>query len=80
MPTTENKAREILVELAGIEPERITRGAHLFDDLGGDSLDRVEWVMEAEERFDIAIPDETADRLCTFGEYVDAIDAELANA
>jgi acyl carrier protein len=72
--------REILVFHLGVELERLTDGARLQEDLGADSLDRVEIVMSCEERFDIEIPNQSAGRFTTVGEAVSFLEAQLAAA
>jgi acyl carrier protein len=72
--------REILVFHLGVEPARLTDGARLKEDLGADSLDRVEIVMSCEERFDIEIPNQSADRFGTVGEAVRFLEAQVASA
>lgn len=64
------EVRRILVELIGIEPERVTDNAMLVGDLGADSLDVIEIAMELEDVFDIAIPDASAERFVTVGDVV----------
>lgn len=64
------EVRRILVELIGIEPERVTDNAMLVGDLGADSLDVIEIAMECEEVFDIEIPDEDAVKFVTVGDVV----------
>lgn len=67
----EGKITEILVEHLGITPEEITPEASFIEDLGADSLDTVELVMELEETFDMQIPDEEAEKLTTVGAVSD---------
>lgn len=67
----EGKIRDILVEHLGIAPEEVTPEAAFIEDLGADSLDTVELVMELEETFDMQIPDEEAEKLTTVGAVTD---------
>jgi acyl carrier protein len=69
--------REILVFHLGVEPARLTDGARLKEDLGADSLDRVEIVMSCEERFDIEIPNQSADQFTTVGEAIRFLEAQV---
>lgn len=78
MKDIEIRARDMLVGHLGVEPEQIVRSASFIDDLGADSLDTVEIVMNAEETFGIEIPDEEADEVRTFGELVDLIERKLS--
>ena len=66
----EAKVKEIIVENLGVDSEKVTRDASFVEDLGADSLDTVELVMEFEEEFEIEIPDEYAEKLTTVGEAV----------
>ena len=74
----EDKVREIIVEQLGVAPEEVVPEASFIDDLGADSLDIVELVMELEEEFEITIPDEQAEKIKTVGEAIDYIERELA--
>lgn len=56
-----------------IVKDEIVNGTKLTEDLGADSLDLVELVMQIEEEFDIEIPDEEFENIATFGELVDLI-------
>jgi acyl carrier protein len=57
----------------GQTPEKITRETSFINDLGADSLDTVELVMEFEDEFEISIPDEDAEKIQTVGNAVDYI-------
>ena len=59
--------KPIIVEQLGVEEEEITMESSFIDNLGADSLDIVELVMALEEKFDIVIPDEDAEKLRTVG-------------
>lgn len=62
--------QEFLGERLGVEPDRIGPGFDFVNDLGADSLDTVELVMELEEEFDISIPDEAAEKIQTVGDAI----------
>jgi acyl carrier protein len=64
---------EIVSEQMGVAKDQITRETEFIKDLGADSLDTVELVMEFEEEFDIQIPDEEAEKIQTVGQAVDYI-------
>ena len=64
------KVTEILVDKLGIAQSEITPDANFVKDLGIDSLDYAEIVMEFEQTFDIRIPDDDAEKLQTFGQAV----------
>jgi len=71
------KVTEILVEKLGIAESEITPEANFVKDLGIDSLDYAEIVMEFEQSFDIRIPDDDAEKLQTFGEAVKYIQGKI---
>ena len=73
MPAVEEKVRQIIVDQLGVEATDVTPTASFVDDLGADSLDRVELVMALEETFDIEIPDEEAEKITTVQNAVDYI-------
>lgn len=60
--TTFERVKDIVVEKLGIDPADVTDDAQLIDDLGADSLDIVETVMDFEAGFNIEIPDEAAEK------------------
>lgn len=57
------KVTKVVVEKLGVKEEQVKADASFVDDLGADSLDRVELVMALEDEFDIEIPDEDAEKL-----------------
>ena len=67
---------EIVSNRLGADKEKITPKTHFVNDLGADSLDTVELVMELEDEFDTKIPDEEAEKIQTIGEAVDYIDKQ----
>jgi len=69
--SVESKVKEIIVEQLGVDAGQVTPEASFVDDLGADSLDTVELVMALEEKFDIEIPDEDAEKITTVGEAID---------
>lgn len=70
----ESKVRSIIVEKLGVDEDDISRDASFTDDLGADSLDTVELIMEFEKEFDITIPDEEAEQIETVGDAVDYLE------
>ncbi len=77
MATTEERVRNIIVELLGVDPEKITREARFREDLEADSLDLVELIMEFEQEFGGEISDEEAQKLETVGQVLDYLEARL---
>jgi len=71
------KVKEIIVDKLGVEDGKITMEAKFIDDLGADSLDTVELIMQFEEEFGLEIPDEDAEGLISVGEAVDYITQKL---
>jgi len=75
MSTILEKVQEVIVDRLGVEKEEITVEASFKDDLGADSLDTVELIMELEETFDIEIADEDAEGMQTVGDVIKYIEA-----
>ncbi len=73
--TTFEKVKKIVIEKLGVPEDKVTEDAKFINDLGADSLDVVEFVMEVEKEFDITISDEDATKLNTVGDAVKYIDA-----
>ena len=71
---TSNRVIEIVVDKLGVEQNKVTENAKFIDDLGADSLDTVELIMEFEDEFSIEIPDEDAETILSVKEAVDYID------
>jgi len=75
--STFEKVRDVIVEKLGVDAAKINEDASFIDDLGADSLDTVELIMQFEEVFDIEIPDEDAETITTVGKAVKYIDSKL---
>ncbi|NQV41698.1 MAG: acyl carrier protein [Candidatus Marinimicrobia bacterium] len=75
--STFEKVRDVIVEKLGVDAGKITEDASFIDDLGADSLDTVELIMQFEEVFDIEIPDEDAETITTVGKAVQYVDSKL---
>jgi acyl carrier protein len=69
------KVTSIIVDKLGVEESEVTTEASFTNDLGADSLDTVELIMEFEKEFNIAIPDEQAEKIGTVGDAVTYITA-----
>lgn len=65
---------DIVAEQLGVDKEKVTPVTSFVNDLGADSLDTVELVMELEEEFDIQIPDDAAEKIQTVGQAIDFIE------
>ncbi len=72
--STFDKVKEVIIDKLGVEEDSIKSEAHFVNDLGADSLDTVELIMEFEEEFGIEIPDEDAENITTVGKAVDYIE------
>ncbi len=69
-PSIEERLKEILVKQFGESEKSVTLETSFVNDLGADSLDIVELVMELEDEFDVSIPDEDAEKMQTVGDAV----------
>ena len=74
--SVEQRVIEIVCEHLAVSKEQVTRATNFQDDIGADSLDIVELIMELEEEFDIQIPDDQAEKIKTVGEAIDYIEKE----
>ena len=75
--SAEERIIQIVCDNLGVNKEQVTRTTSFQEDIGADSLDIVELVMELEEEFEITIPDEEAEKIKTVGEAIDYIEKEL---
>ena len=73
-----SKIKDIIEKELGVVREKLTPEASFIEDLGADSLDIVELVMEFEKEFNIDIPDEDAEKLRTVGDAVSYLEAKVA--
>ena len=73
-----DKIKEIIIDKLGVEESKINLDAKFIDDLGADSLDTVELIMQFEEEFSIEIPDDDAEGLSSVGSAVDYITKKLS--
>lgn len=75
MSDISNKVKSIIVDKLGVDEKEVTPTASFTNDLGADSLDTVELIMEFEKEFNIAIPDEQAEKIGTVGDAIAYIEA-----
>jgi acyl carrier protein len=78
MADIESKVKEIIINKLGVDDGQITPEASFTNDLGADSLDTVELVMEFEKAFNLQIPDEDAEKIATVGDAVKYIKSKSA--
>lgn len=78
MATTAEKVKAIIVDKLGVAPEEVTETASFTNDLGADSLDTVELLMEFERVFKIKIPDEETSGISTVKDAIDKVAEKIA--
>jgi acyl carrier protein len=76
----EEQVKQIICEKLSVKPEQITPATSFINDLGADSLDTVELVMEFEDKFGMQIPDEEAEKLLTVGDALKYIEDRVPKA
>ena len=69
------RVKNIVVDKLGCEPEKVTPEAAFITDLGADSLDTVELMMDFEKEFGLSIPDEDAEKIKTAGDAISYVEA-----
>ena len=74
----ESKVKEIIIDKLGVDESEVVADANFTNDLGADSLDTVELIMEFEKDFDLSIPDEDAETIATVGDAIKYIQEKLA--
>jgi acyl carrier protein len=74
MSDISTKVKSIIVDKLGVEEAEVTSEASFTNDLGADSLDTVELIMEFEKEFNIAIPDDQAEKIATVGDAITYIE------
>ncbi len=74
----EAKVKSIIVDKLGVDEAEVNTAANFTNDLGADSLDTVELIMEFEKEFDISIPDEDAEKIATVGDAVTYIQGRVS--
>lgn len=78
MTSVKERVIDIVAEQLGVSKDQVTPETSFVNDLGADSLDTVELVMELEEAFDINIPDDAAEKIQTVGQAIDFIEKAQA--
>ena len=77
MSDTLNKIKEIVIDKLGVDESKVTDEANFIDDLGADSLDTVELIMQFEDDFNIEIPDEDAEKILSVGQAQEYISTKI---
>ena len=70
MSDISSRVKAIIVDKLGVDENEVVNGASFTNDLGADSLDTVELIMEFEKEFDVQIPDDEAEKITTVGEAI----------
>lgn len=76
MSSIAERVTKIIVDKLGVDESEVSKEANFTNDLGADSLDTVELIMEFEKEFNISIPDEQAEKITTVGEAVSYLESE----
>ncbi|MGL6022034.1 MAG: acyl carrier protein [Chitinophagaceae bacterium] len=74
MSDVATKVKKIITEKLGIQDKEVTNEASFANDLGADSLDQVELIMEFEKEFNLSIPDDQAEKITTVGQAIDYLE------
>jgi acyl carrier protein len=69
------KVRKIIIDKLGVDESEVTNEASFTNDLGADSLDTVELIMEFEKEFDVSIPDDQAEKIQTVGQAIEFLES-----
>ncbi len=77
MSSISERVSKIIVDKLGVDASEVTLEASFTNDLGADSLDTVELIMEFEKEFDISIPDEKAENIQTVGQAVEYLESQV---
>lgn len=77
MSSIAERVNKIIVDKLGVDESEVNPDANFTNDLGADSLDTVELIMEFEKEFDIAIPDEQAEAIQTVGQAVSYLESQV---
>ena len=77
MSDATTKVKAIIVDKLGVDESEVTGDASFTNDLGADSLDTVELIMELEKEFDIQIPDDEAEGIATVGDAISFVEGAI---
>ncbi len=77
MSNIAERVNKIIIDKLGVDESEVTSEASFTNDLGADSLDTVELIMEFEKEFDLSIPDEQAENIQTVGQAVTYLESQM---
>ncbi len=77
MANVADRVKKIIVDKLGVDEGEVKPEANFIQDLGADSLDTVELIMEFEKEFDVSIPDEQAEKIQTVGQAIEYLEAQI---
>jgi acyl carrier protein len=77
MSNIAERVSKIIIDKLGVDESEVSPEANFTNDLGADSLDTVELIMEFEKEFDVSIPDEQAENIQTVGQAVEFLESQL---
>lgn len=78
MSEIKEKVVQIIVNKLGLDEEQVTPEAHIINDLGADSIETVELIMEFEDKFGIEIPDDDGEKIATVGDAITYLEEKVA--
>jgi acyl carrier protein len=78
MANVADRVKKIIIDKLGVDESEVTSEASFINDLGADSLDTVELIMEFEKEFDVSIPDEEAENIQTVGQAVTYLEKHVS--
>lgn len=78
MSNVSERVKQIIIDKLGVDESEVTNEASFTNDLGADSLDTVELIMEFEKEFDVSIPDEQAENIQTVGQAIEYLEAQMS--
>ena len=78
MSNIADRVKEIIIDKLGVDASEVTPEASFANDLGADSLDTVELIMEFEKAFELNIPDEAAEKIVTVGDSITYLESQTA--
>ncbi|MFN0015840.1 MAG: acyl carrier protein [Saprospiraceae bacterium] len=79
MANVAERVKKIIIDKLGVDENDVTPESNFIQDLGADSLDTVELIMEFEKEFDVSIPDEQAEKIQTVGQAIDYLQSQTTN-